>query len=69
MLIVIALVVVVNVNLGKSKFGRAWVAIREDEIAAKSMGIPMVKTKLQAFATGAAFSGAMGVILASYNFV
>jgi len=64
-ILVIGLVVAVNVNLGKSRFGRAWVAIREDEIAAKSMGIPMVKTKLQAFATGAAFSGAMGVIFAA----
>jgi branched-chain amino acid transport system permease protein len=64
-LVVIAVVVAVNVNLGKSRFGRAWVAIREDEIAAKSMGIPMVRTKLQAFATGAAFSGAMGVIFAA----
>jgi branched-chain amino acid transport system permease protein len=64
-LIVIGIVVVVNVNLGKSKFGRAWVAIREDEIAARSMGIPMIKTKLYAFSTGAAFSGAMGVIFAA----
>jgi len=64
-LAVIGIVILVNVNLGKSKFGRAWVAIREDEIAAKAMGIPMVKTKLLAFATGAAFSGAMGVLFAS----
>jgi branched-chain amino acid transport system permease protein len=64
-LIVIGVVVLVNVNLGKSKFGRAWVALREDEIAAKAMGIPMVKTKLLAFATGAAFSGAMGVLFAA----
>lgn len=64
-LVVIGLVVLVNLNLGKSKFGRAWVAIREDEIAAKAMGIPMVKTKLLAFATGAAFSGAMGVLFAA----
>ncbi len=64
-LVIIGIVIVVNINLGKSKFGRAWVAIREDEIAAKAMGIPMVKTKLLAFATGAAFSGAMGVLFAS----
>jgi len=64
-LVVIGIVVLVNINLSKSKFGRAWVAIREDEIAAKAMGIPMVKTKLLAFATGAAFSGAMGVIFAA----
>jgi len=64
-LVVIGIVVLVNINLSKSKFGRAWVAIREDEIAAKAMGIPMVKTKLLAFATGAGFSGAMGVIFAA----
>jgi len=64
-LVIIGLLVLVNVNLGRSKFGRAWVAIREDEIAAKAMGIPMTKTKLLAFATGAAFSGAMGVLFAS----
>lgn len=64
-LAIIGLVILVNVNLAKSKFGRAWVAIREDEIAAKAMGIPMVKTKLIAFATGAAFSGAMGVVFAA----
>ena len=64
-LVIIGIVVIVNLNLGKSRFGRAWVAIREDEIAAKAMGIPMVKTKLLAFATGAAFSGAMGVLYAA----
>jgi len=64
-LVIIGIVVLVNVNLGRSKFGRAWVAIREDEIAAKAMGIPMVKPKLLAFATGAAFSGAMGVVFAA----
>jgi len=64
-LVIIGVVITVNVNLGRSKFGRAWVAIREDEVAAKAMGIPMVKTKLLAFATGAAFSGAMGVVFAA----
>ena len=64
-LVIIALIVVVNVNLNNSKYGRAWVAIREDEIAAKAMGVPMLQTKLIAFMTGAAFSGAMGVLFAS----
>ncbi len=64
-LVIIGIVVMVNLNLSKSKYGRAWVALREDEIAAKAMGIPMVKTKLMAFATGAAFSGAMGVLFAA----
>jgi len=61
----IGLVVLVNVNLANSRFGRAWVAIREDEVAARSMGIPLLPTKLLAFMTGAAFSGVMGVIFAA----
>lgn len=64
-LVMIGLVVLVNVNLANSRFGRAWVAIREDEIAARSMGIPLLPTKLLAFMTGAAFSGVMGVIFAA----
>ena len=64
-LVVIALVVLVNVRLDRSRFGRAWVAMREDEIAARAMGISITRTKLQAFATGAAFSGAMGALFAA----
>lgn len=52
-------------RLNDSKIGRAWVAIREDEIAAQAMGVPLVRTKLIAFATGASFAGAMGVVFAS----
>ncbi|CAG0998895.1 hypothetical protein BURK2_02859 [Burkholderiales bacterium] len=52
-------------RLDDSKIGRAWVAIREDEIAAQAMGVPLVRTKLIAFATGASFAGAMGVVFAS----
>lgn len=62
---VMGLVVVINVRLDRSRFGRAWVAIREDEIAARAVGISLLKTKLQAFATGAAFSGIMGAIFAA----
>ena len=61
-LVMIGLVVLANVNLANSRFGRAWVAIREDEIAAQAMGIPLLPTKLIAFMTGAPFSGVMGVI-------
>lgn len=64
-LVMIGLVVLANVNLANSRFGRAWVAIREDEIAAQAMGIPLLPTKLIAFMTGAAFSGVMGVIYAA----
>ncbi|WP_153127492.1 branched-chain amino acid ABC transporter permease [Peribacillus tepidiphilus] len=48
-----------------SKIGRAWKAVRENEIAAQAMGIPLVKTKLMAFAIGASFSGMMGVVFAA----
>lgn len=52
-------------RLDDSKIGRAWVAIREDEIAAQAMGVPLVHSKLIAFATGASFAGAMGVVFAA----
>ena len=45
--------------------GRAWIALREDEIAAVAMGVPAVKTKLMAYASGAAFGGISGAYLAS----
>jgi branched-chain amino acid transport system permease protein len=45
--------------------GRAWKAVRENEIAAQAMGLPLVKTKLTAFAFGASFSGMMGVVFAA----
>jgi branched-chain amino acid transport system permease protein len=48
-----------------SRLGRAWMAIREDELAAASMGIDLVKTKLLAFALGASFAGFAGSIYAS----
>ena len=48
-----------------SKIGRSWKAVRENEIAAQAMGIPIVKTKLMAFAIGASFSGMMGVVFAA----
>jgi branched-chain amino acid transport system permease protein len=62
---VIGLVIFVTTRLDQSKIGRAWVAIREDEIAAQAMGVPLVQTKLIAFATGASFAGIMGVLFAS----
>lgn len=50
-----------NVRLRDSRLGRAWIAMREDEIAASSSGINLVNTKLFAFAAGAFFSGVAGV--------
>jgi branched-chain amino acid transport system permease protein len=55
-----------NIRLRDSRLGRAWIAVREDEVAAASMGVPLVKTKLLAYAAGAAFGGASGAFLGSY---
>src|SRR3712207_9361969 len=52
-------------RLQDSRLGRAWMAMREDEIAAASMGIDLVRTKLLAFALGASFSGFGGALYAS----
>ena len=57
----------VNFRLRDSRLGRAWVALREDEVAAVSMGVPAVKTKLLAYGTGAAFGGMSGAFLGSFN--
>jgi branched-chain amino acid transport system permease protein len=64
-LMVVIAVIVVTFRLDDSKIGRAWTAIREDELAATSMGIPANKLKLGAFAVGASFAGAMGVLFAA----
>lgn len=63
-LLVITMFVVIR--LRDSRLGRAWVAIREDEVAAASMGVPLVKTKLYAYAVGAAIGGMAGAFQASY---
>jgi branched-chain amino acid transport system permease protein len=52
-------------RLDNSRLGRSWTAIREDDVAAVAMGVPLRRTKLMAFSIGAAFSGAMGVIYAA----
>ncbi len=66
-LIVCAIATLVAARLDNSPIGRAWTAIREDEVAAQAMGVPIVKMKLLAFALGASFAGAMGVIFAARN--
>jgi len=65
-LVLVAIVLFVNFRLRDSRLGRAWVALREDEIAAVAMGVPSVKTKLLAYATGAAFGGVAGAFLGSF---
>lgn len=56
--------VVVN-RLRNSRIGRAWIALREDEIACQAMGIDKTKTKLMAFALGATWAGFVGCLLAA----
>jgi len=62
----VAVVLFVNFRLRDSRLGRAWIALREDEVAAVSMGVPAVKTKLLAYGTGAAFGGVSGAYLGSF---
>jgi branched-chain amino acid transport system permease protein len=64
-LILTIVIVYVNYNLAQSRIGRAWVAIREDEIAAKAMGINTRNLKLLAFGMGASFGGVSGALFAS----
>lgn len=63
---VIALVIVVLRNIEHSRLGRAWMAIREDEVAASATGINLVSTKLLAFAIGASVSGLAGAFYGAY---
>jgi len=64
--LVILLVVIFGVNrFEHSRLGRSWKAVRENDIAAQAMGIPLIRTKLTAFAIGASFSGMMGVVFAA----
>ncbi len=64
-LVWLAFTIVFASRLENSRLGRSWTAIREDDVAAVAMGVPLRRTKLTAFAIGAAFSGAMGVIYAA----
>ena len=60
LLAVVLIVIVINLRLQNSRIGRAWEAIREDEIAARAMGINTRNLKLLAFAMGASFGGIAG---------
>ena len=64
-LIMVVFSIIVIRSLRESRLGRAWAAIREDEIAAAHMGINITRTRLLAFGLGAAFSGFAGMLDAS----
>ena len=65
MAVVLTLVIVINYRLQDSRLGRAWMAIREDELAASANGVNTVTTKLLAFALGASTAGFAGVFNAA----
>ena len=64
-LLVVGVTILVNRRLEDSHIGRAWEAIREDQTAAQAMGVPLVRMKLMAFACGASFAGAVGVLFSA----
>lgn len=66
-LLVLAWVIVVFTRINDSRIGRAWVAIREDEIAASAMGINTFRLKLLAFAIGAFLAGTAGTVNAHFG--
>ena len=61
----VAVLIFVSIRLRDSRIGRAWMAIREDEIAAGAMGVNLVRYKLLAFAIGASFAGMTGTFYVS----
>ncbi len=66
-LVLVLFTVFCSVRLRDSRLGRAWIAIREDEIAAAAMGVPLMRTKTWAYATGAFFGGIAGAYYASFK--
>jgi branched-chain amino acid transport system permease protein len=66
-LLMVLAVIFFNIRLRDSRMGRAWIAVREDEVAAAAMGVNLVRTKLWAYAIGAALGGFAGVFLGTYN--
>jgi branched-chain amino acid transport system permease protein len=66
-LVLTIITLVVCIRLQNSRLGRAWMAIREDEIAAKAMGINVRNVKLLAFSLGATFGGVAGAMFSAFQ--
>ncbi len=66
-LVLVIFTIIICYRLERSRIGRAWMAIREDEIAAKAMGINTRNLKLLAFGMGATFGGVSGAMFASFQ--
>jgi branched-chain amino acid transport system permease protein len=64
-LLIVFIIILASRRLEDSRIGRGWKAIREDEVAAAAMGIPVVRMKLLGFAIGASFASAVGVLFAA----
>jgi branched-chain amino acid transport system permease protein len=67
MVLLVAFTVFVTNRLKDSRIGRAWMALREDEVACVAMGVDMARTKLSAYALGAFWAGLVGVVFAARN--
>jgi len=65
-LVMCTLAVLITLNLRRSSFGRAWVALRDNDIAARAMGVNLVRYKLLAFLISAALTGVAGAIMGMY---
>jgi branched-chain amino acid transport system permease protein len=66
-IVVLVLVTIFVIRrLEQSKMGRAWIAVREDEVAASAMGVPLMRTKLWAYGIGAIFGGIVGAYYGSF---
>jgi branched-chain amino acid transport system permease protein len=65
-LALVLVTIIVNIRLRDSRLGRAWIAVREDETAAASMGVNLVTTKLWAYALGAVFGGVAGAFYGAF---
>jgi branched-chain amino acid transport system permease protein len=66
-LFMLLVVLFINLRLRDSRLGRAWIAVREDEVAAASFGVNLVRVKLWAYAIGAAIGGFAGVFLGVFQ--
>jgi branched-chain amino acid transport system permease protein len=66
-LVLLLFTVFCSIRLRDSRLGRAWIAIREDEVAASAMGVPLMRTKTWAYAAGAFFGGIGGAYFAAFK--
>src|SRR5213076_821539 len=66
-IVLVMITIFCSLRLRDSRLGRAWIAIREDETAAAAMGVPLMRTKTWAYATGAFFGGVAGAYFASFK--